>query len=81
MLSLILHQMGMPTNMNTRVWNHLQILLPSSHHAILTNHPCREEGPLAVICGDLNRHPKGVTRTYRKGPSASPWGAPLPGFR
>ena len=42
------HQTGMPTTMNTRLWNHLQLLLPSRHHAILTNHTCPEEGPLAV---------------------------------
>ena len=46
--------------MNTRLWNHLQLLLPSPHHAILTNHMCPEEGPLAVPCGDLHHHPKGT---------------------
>ena len=59
----ILHQTGMPTNMNTRLWNHLQLLLPSPHHAILTNHTCPEEGPLAVLCGDLDHHPKGTINT------------------
>ena len=49
--------------MNTRFRNHLQILLPSPHHAILTNHTCPEEGPLAVLCGDLNHHPKGTINT------------------
>ena len=41
----VLHQTGMPTNISTRPWNHLQLLLPSPHHAILTNHTCPEEGP------------------------------------
>ena len=59
----ILHQTGMPTNMNTRLWNHLQLLLPSPHHAILTNHTCPEKGPLAVLCGDLHHHPKGTIHT------------------
>ena len=59
----ILHQTGMPTNMNMRLWNHLQLLLPSPHHAILTNHMCPEEGPLAVLCGDLHHHPKGTIHT------------------
>ena len=59
----ILHQTGMPTNMNTHLWNHLQLLLPSPHHAILTNHTCPEEGPLAVLCGDLHHHPKGTINT------------------
>ena len=27
----ILHQTGMPTNLNTRLWNHLQLLLPTPH--------------------------------------------------
>ena len=38
-------------------------LLPSPHHAILTNHTCPEEGPLAVRCGDLHHHPKGTINT------------------
>ena len=59
----VLHQTGMPTNMNMRLWNHLQLLLPSPHHAILTNHTCPEEGPLAVLCGDLHHHPKGTIHT------------------
>ena len=59
----VLQQTGMPTNMNTRLWNHLQLLLPSLHHAILTNHTCPEEGPLAVLCGDLHHHPKGTIHT------------------
>ena len=59
----VLHQTGMPTDMNTRLWNHLQLLLPSPHHAILTNHTCREEWPLAVLCGDLHHHPKGTVHT------------------
>ena len=37
----ILHQTGMPTKTNTRVWNRLQLLLPSPHHAILSNHTCQ----------------------------------------
>ena len=59
----ILQQTGMPTNMNTRLWNHLQLLLPSPQHAILTNHMCPEEGPLAVLCGDLHQHAKGTINT------------------
>ena len=59
----ILHQTGMPTDMNTRLWNHLQLLLPSTQHAILTNHTCPEEGPLAVLCGDLHHQPKGTIHT------------------
>ena len=59
----ILHQTGMPSDMNTRLWNPLQLLLPFQHHAILTNHTCPEEGPLAVLCGDLHHHPKGTIHT------------------
>ena len=58
-----LRQMGMPTNTNIRIWNHLQLLLPSPHHAIITNHTCQEEGPLAVLCGDLHRHTKDTIDT------------------
>ena len=56
----ILHQTGMPTSINTRVWTHLHLPLPSPQHAILTNRTCPEEGPLAVICGDIHHHPKGT---------------------
>ena len=59
----VLHQTGMPTDMNTRLWNHLQLLLPSPHHTILTNHTCPQEGPLAVLCEDLHHHPKGTIQT------------------
>ena len=53
----------MPTNSNTCLWNHLQLLLPCPHHAILTNNACPEKGPLAVLCGDLHHHPKGTIDT------------------
>ena len=59
----ILDLTGIPTDMNTRLCNHLQLLLPSPHHSILTNHTCPEEGPLAVLCGDLHHHPKGTINT------------------
>ena len=59
----VLHQTGIPTDMNTRLWNWLQLLLPSPHKAILTNHTCPEEGHLAVLCGDLHHHPKGTIHT------------------
>ena len=55
--------MGIPTDMNTRLWNHMQLLLPSPQHAIPTNYTCPEEGPLAVLCGDLHHHPKGTINT------------------
>ena len=35
----------------------------SPHNAILTNHTCPEEGPLAVLCGDLHHQPKGTIHT------------------
>ena len=59
----ILHQTGKPSDMNTCLWNHLQLLLPSPHHATLTNNTFSEEGPLAVLCGDLHHHPKGTINT------------------
>ena len=59
----IRHQTGMLTSIKTHLWNHLQLLLPSLHDAILTNHTCPEEGPLAVLCGDLHYHPKGTIDT------------------
>ena len=53
----------MPTNTNTRIWSHLQLSLPSPCHAILTNHTYQEEGPVAVLCGDLHHHTKGTIDT------------------
>ena len=68
--------------MNMRLWKHLQLLLPSRHHAILTNHTCLEEGPLAVLCGDLNHHPKGTINTiYLVGASITVIYVTLPRMR
>ena len=53
----------MPTNTNTFIWNNMQLLVPSPHHAILTNHTCQEEGPLAVLFRDLCHHPEGTVNT------------------
>ena len=53
----------MPTTTNNRISNHLQLLLTSPRHTILTNHTCQEEGPLAVLCSDLQHHPKGTINT------------------
>ena len=59
----ILHQTGMPTNTYIRIRNDLQLLLPSPHHAMLPNNTCQEEGPLAVLSGDLHHHSKGTIDT------------------
>ena len=59
----ILHQRGMPTNTSTRIWNPLQVSIPSTHHTILTNHTCEDEGYLAVLRGDLHDRPKGTINT------------------
>ena len=69
----ILHQTGMPANINTGIWNHLQLLLPFPHHAILTNHTCPEEGPLAVLCGDLQHHPKAPSTPQTSSEPPSQW--------
>ena len=50
----------MPTNTNTRLWNHLQVSDPSPHHAMLTDQKCKEEGRLVVLCGDLHHRLKGT---------------------
>ena len=47
--------------MGTRVWNHLQLLLPRHQHVIQTNHRCRETGPLAVLHTDVGGGPTGST--------------------
>ena len=59
----ILHQTGMPTNINTRIRNHLHLLLPSPHHAILANNTCPEGRPLGFLCGDLHHRPKSTIVT------------------
>ena len=59
----ILHQRGLPTKVGTRIWNHLQLLLPHHNHVIQTNHWCRETGPLAVLHTDVGGGPTGSTTT------------------
>ena len=59
----ILHQRGLPTKVGTRIWNHLQLLLPHHNHVIKTNHRCREAGPLAVLHTDVGGGPTGSTTT------------------
>ena len=59
----ILYQRGLPTKVGTRVWNHLQLLLPHHQHVIQTNHRCRKDGPLAVLHTDVGGEPTGNTTT------------------
>ena len=59
----ILHQQGLPDKVGSRVWNHLQLLLPHHQHVIQTNHRCRETGPLAVLHTDVGGGPTGSTTT------------------
>ena len=59
----ILHQRGLPTKVGTRVWNHLQLLLPQHQHVIQMNHRCRETGPVAVLHTDVGGGPTGSTTT------------------
>ena len=59
----ILHQRGLPTKVGTRVWNHLQLLLPYHQHVIQTNHRCRETGPLAILHTDVGGRSTGSTTT------------------
>ena len=54
----ILHQTGMPTNKNTRPWNHLQLLLPSPHHAILPTTHARRKDPWWSSAGTSTITPK-----------------------
>ena len=59
----ILHQQGLATKVGTRVWHHLQLLLPQHQPVIQTNHRCRETGPLAVLHTDVGTGPTGSTTT------------------
>ena len=58
-----LYQRGLPTKVGTRIWNHLQLLLPHHQHVIQTNHPCRESGPVAVLHTDRGGGQTGSTTT------------------
>ena len=62
-LEYILHQRSLATKVGTRIWNHLQLLLPHHQHFIETNHPCRETGPVAVLDTDVGGGPAGSTST------------------
>ena len=59
----ILHQRGLPTKVGTRVWYHLQLLLPQHQHVIRTNHCCRETVPVAVLHTEVGGGPTRSTIT------------------
>ena len=59
----ILHRRGLPAKVGTRVWNHLQLLLPQHQHVIQTNHRCRETGPLTALHTDVGGGPTESTTT------------------
>ena len=59
----ILHQWVLPPIVGTRIWNHLQLLLPHHQHVIETNHPCRETGPVAILHTDVGGGPTGSMTT------------------
>ena len=59
----ILHQRGLPTKVGSRVWNHVQLILPQHQHVIQTNHWCKETVPVAVLHTDVGRGPTGSTTT------------------
>ena len=60
-LQYILQQRGLPTTVETRVWNHQQLLLPHHLHVIQTNHRCSETGPMTVLYTDIGGRPTGET--------------------
>ena len=62
----ILHQWGLPTTVGTRIWNHLQLLLPHHRHVIQTNHRCEEKGPIAVLHTNVGGGPTGETTTLEQ---------------
>ena len=47
----------------TRIWNHLQLLLPHHQHVIQTNHLFRETGPVAILHIDVGGGPTGSMTT------------------
>ena len=59
----ILHQRRFTTTVGTRIWDHLQLLLPHHRHVIQMNHKCKEAGPIAVLHSDVGGLPTGDTTT------------------
>ena len=59
----ILHQQGLLTKVGSRIWNHLQLLLPHHRHVIQTNHPCRETSPVEILHTDVGGGPTGSATT------------------
>ena len=57
----IFHQQGLPTKVGTRIWDHLQLLLPHDQHVMQTNYPCRETGGAAVLHTYVGGGPTGST--------------------
>ena len=55
----LVHQQGLPTTVQTRIWNHLQLLLPHHGHVIQMNHRCKGAGPIAVLHMDVGGAPTG----------------------
>ena len=47
---------GVSTSVVTAIWTQLQLLLPHHTHAILTNHPCDQQGPLAATYTYIHRY-------------------------
>ena len=55
----ILHQRGLPCTVGTRIWNHLQLLLPHRRHVVQTNNRYKKAGPIAILHTDAGRGPTG----------------------
>ena len=45
--------------MGTSIWAQLQLVLPHHTQAILTNHPCDQQGPLVATQTHVHRQPAG----------------------
>ena len=76
-LQYILHHRGLPTKVGTRVWNHLQLLVPHHQHVIQT----RPSGRMYRICNQKEKarqtqntkqqHKRRQHTTYHSGPQMS----------
>ena len=61
----IMARHGSPTSVVTAIWTQLQLLLPHHTHAILTNHHCDQQGPLAATYTYIHRHAANRVDTLR----------------
>ena len=49
----MIHQRSLQNTVGTRIWHHLQLLLPHHQHVLQTSHRCKEAGPIVILHTDV----------------------------